>query len=97
MNKKSFKINTSTKDLAATLGLSPLEAMEWQIRHTITNKIIECANNYTVTEIAKTAGTSRARITKILKGDTFGISLDVLIRVLGAVGEEVKISFKRAS
>jgi predicted XRE-type DNA-binding protein len=97
MNKKTLKTNTSAKELAATLGLSPLEAMEWQIRHTITNKIIECSQNYTVTEIAKNAGTSRARITKILKSDTFGISIDVLIRVLGAVGEEIKISFKRAS
>jgi len=65
----------------------------------ITNKIISSSesSDLTVTDIAKIAGTSRARITKILKNDTHGISLDVLVRVLGALGEEMKISFKKAA
>jgi hypothetical protein len=32
-----------------------------------------------------------------LKGDTEGISLDVLLRILGAVGQRVEMKFKSAS
>jgi predicted XRE-type DNA-binding protein len=99
MKKNKVVVNKNSKELAASLGLSPLDAIEWEVRHMITNKIISSAeqSDITVTDIAKIAGTSRARITKILKNDTYGISLDVLVRVLGALGEEMKISFKKAA
>jgi transcriptional regulator with XRE-family HTH domain len=99
MKKQKTVVNKNSKELAATLGLSPLDAIEWEVRLMITNKIISSAekSDLTVTDIANLSGTSRARITKILKSDTHGISLDVLVRVLGALGEEMKISFKKAA
>lgn len=99
MKKTNKIVNKNAKELAKSLGLSALDAIEWEVRFMITNKIIESANEteLTITDIAKLSGTSRARITKILKNDTFGISLDVLVRVLGSLGEEVKISFKKAA
>lgn len=99
MKKNKVIVTKNSKELAAALGLSPLDAIEWEVRLMITNKIISSAehSDLTVTGIAKIAGTSRARITKILKNDTHGISLDVLVRVLGALGEEMKISFKKAA
>jgi hypothetical protein len=99
MKRSKVVVTKNSKELAAALGLSPLDAIEWEVRLMITNKIISSSesNDLTVTDIAKIAGTSRARITKILKNDTHGISLDVLVRVLGALGEEMKISFKKAA
>jgi predicted XRE-type DNA-binding protein len=99
MKKSKVVVTKNSKELAAALGLSPLDAIEWEVRLMITNKIISSSegSDLTVTDIAKIAGTSRARITKILKNDTHGISLDVLVRVLGALGEEMKISFKKAA
>ena len=99
MKKQKTVVNKNSKELSATLGLSPLDAIEWEVRLMITNKIISSAekSDLTVTDIANLSGTSRARITKILKSDTHGISLDVLVRVLGALGEEMKISFKKAA
>jgi transcriptional regulator with XRE-family HTH domain len=99
MKKNKVAVSKNAKELAAALGLSPLDAIEWEVRLMITNKIISSAkdSDLTVTDIAHLAGTSRARITKILKNDTHGISLDVLVRVLGALGEEMKISFKKAA
>lgn len=99
MKKNNTVVTRTSKELAEALGLTPADAVEWEVRIKITNKIISTVQNngMTVTEIAKEAGTSRARVTNILKGNTFGISLDVLFRVLGAVGEEVKISFKKAA
>lgn len=52
---------------------------------------------FTITKRAKDSGTSRGRVTKILKGDTFGISLDVLFRVLAATGLRVKLSYQKAA
>jgi predicted XRE-type DNA-binding protein len=99
MKNSKVVVSKNSKELAAALGLSPLDAIEWEVRLMITNKIISSSesSDLTVTDIAKIAGTSRARITKILKNDTHGISLDVLVRVLGALGEEMKISFKKAA
>lgn len=75
------------------------DAIEWKVRNLITKRIIESATEkkLSATFIAKEAGTSRASVTKILKDDSFGTSIDVLIRILCAVGEEMKISFKKAA
>ena len=99
MKKNNTRVCKTPKELAQALGLSNLDAIEWQVRHVITKKIIESAekSGMTVTEIAKQAGTSRARISKILKDDNTGISLDILVRVLAVLGNEIKISFKRAA
>ncbi len=99
MKNKKYVIARNPKELAISLGLRPLDILEWEVRLKITNKIIETAKKeqFSVTEVARLSGTSRARVTKILKGDTAGISLDVLVRVLGAMGEEIKISFKKAA
>ena len=97
--KNKFIVTRDSKELAAGLGLSPLDAIVWEVKLKMTNQIISSAegSDLTVTDIANLAGTSRARITKILKNDTHGISLDVLVRVLGALGEEMKITFKKAA
>jgi hypothetical protein len=47
--------------------------------------------------LRKITKTLRARITRILKNDTGDISLDVLFRVLGALGQKVKIQFSKAA
>lgn len=92
-------INKNSHELASSLGLSACDAVEWEIRHSVTQKIIEAASkkSLTVTQLAKESGTSRARITKILKEDSIGISLDVLFRVLGATGYRVKLSYSKAA
>lgn|GEM_PF-1105214 len=102
MAKKVKSIHPTAKnprELAMMLGLDPSIAVEWEVRHDVTMQII---NNFKskklkITTAALKAETSRARITRILKGDTKGISLDVLIRVLGATGQRVELKFLKAS
>ena len=96
-NKKN--ITRTSAELAKALGLDPLDSLEWELRYSITKKIIQSyvKSGHTVTELARMTGTSRARITKVLKEDTYGISLDVLVRILGAVGAKVKITFEKAA
>lgn len=97
-NKKTV-INNNATELAEALSLNSSVAVEWEVRSSVTKRIIDSANKnkITVTELAKLANTSRARVTKILKDNTYGISLDVLFRVLGALGDTVKLNYKKAS
>jgi predicted XRE-type DNA-binding protein len=97
--KRKITVSHNPKELAEALGLSSSVALEWDVRHKVTRKIIEVVDSekLKITSIALKAETSRARITRILKGDTEGISLDVLLRILGAVGQRVEMKFKSAS
>jgi predicted XRE-type DNA-binding protein len=69
------------------------------MRSDLTSQIINNfkQKNLTVTSIANESETSRARVTRILKRDTQGISLDVLFRVLGATGQGVLLKFFKVS
>ena len=99
MKKSNSIVTKNASELAKALGLSSSDAVEWEVRHSVTKKIISIVEkkSFTITLLAKESGTSRARVTKILKGETSGISLDVLFRVLGATGQKVKLSFKKAA
>ena len=100
MSKRVKPIVTrDAKELAESMGLTPADAVEWVLRHSLTNKIIGAAekNRLTVTHIAKGAKTSRARVTKVLKGNSQGISIDVLLRILGATGQTIRISYTKAA
>ncbi len=92
-------ISRNAEDIAVALGLPKSTAIEWQVRQQVTEKIIKIFDHsqMTITDLAKKAETSRARITRILKKDTSDISLDVLLRVLGATGQKVELKFLRTS
>ena len=98
--KKSKKIITKTSfELASALKLEHSDAIIWELRLSMAQRILKTAKQkrISVTDLAKTSKTSRARITKILKEETQGISLDVLVRVLVATGQKVKFNYKRVS
>ena len=100
MSKKVKPILTrNPTELAEAMGLSPADAVEWILRHSLTEKIVQTAqgSRLTVTQIAKGAKTSRARVTNVLKGNSQGISIDVLLRILGATGQTIKVSYKKAA
>lgn len=92
-------IARNAKELARTLNLDESVGVEWELRFSLTQRIIEIVkrDRIKITEIAKKAETSRARVTRILKGDTHGISLDVLARILGAIGQKAKITFSKSA
>ncbi len=96
---KSKFMNVETpEELAKALRLPKSVAVEWKVRSEVTYEIIRIfkRSEITVTAFAKMAKTSRARITRILKSDTSDISLDVLLRVLGALGQTVQLKFFKA-
>lgn len=97
--KIKVTISHNPREVAEAMGLNPAYAIEWELRYSVTKKILQAfqKGGQAVTTIAKKAQTSRARITRILKGDSHGISLDVLFRVLAAVGQNIKITYKKAA
>lgn len=48
-------------------------------------------------ELARLAGASRPRVTSILNGNLDGVSTDLLLRILAALGVRVRLRFHRAA
>ena len=89
----------SAEDLGHALGLSAADTAEMEFRSELTvalSKIIQ-AGRLTRLAIAKSAGTSRTRVTAIANGNTHGVSTDVLIRVLAATGHRTEVRVKKAA
>ena len=99
MAKSKVTVSRNSRELAEAMGLPPSKTLEWQVRHQLTEKIgVEMKKKkWTITEVAKASGTSRARVTDVIKGNSEGISIEVLLRILGALGNSIKISFQKAS
>jgi predicted XRE-type DNA-binding protein len=87
-------IAATPEDLARVLGLSAVEAREWQVQHALLRRLKEIAHRHKIThaEIAKRSGTSRTRVTAILNDDLEHVSTDLLIRILASLGYRVKVS-----
>ena len=95
---KSVTVRTA-KDLSCVLGLSLADTAQMEFRSELTvalAKIIQ-GGQLTHAEIAKSAGTSRTRVTAIANGNTHGVSTDVLIRVLAATGHRAEVRVKKAA
>ncbi|KAF4516243.1 hypothetical protein B566_EDAN000483 [Ephemera danica] len=83
----------TAEDLGQALGLSAADTAEMEFRSELTvalAKIIQ-AGRLTHAAIAKSAGTSRTRVTALANGNTHGVSTDVLIRVLAATGHRAEV------
>jgi predicted XRE-type DNA-binding protein len=96
--EKPIRTRTS-EDLGRAMGLSAAETGEMEFRSDLTCALTKIIQNgkYTHAEIAKKAGTSRTRVTAIANGNTQGMSTDLLIRVLSAIGYKVQLRVRKAA
>ena len=83
--------------LARTLGLTGVEAQEWQVQHALLKRLQQVvrAGALTHAEVARRGRSSRTRVTSILNGNLDNVSTDLLIRLLGGLGYRVKVSVSR--
>lgn len=90
---------TTPQTLARTLGLSGVEAEEWQVQHALLKRLTKIVNEAGLThaEVARMGGSSRTRVTSILNGNLDNVSSDLLIRLLAALGYRVKVSVTRVN
>ena len=96
MKAKMVTAKTS-ETLARTLGLSGIEAQEWQVQHALLKRLRRIVSDAALThaEVAQRGGSSRTRVTSILNGNLDNVSSDLLIRLLGALGYRVRVSVSR--
>ena len=97
MSKIRPIVAKTPESLVVALGLPPSMAREWQVQHSLVKRLrdVVAKEQLTHAEIAIRAGSSRTRITAILNGNIEHVSSDLLIRILGALGYEVRISVVR--
>jgi transcriptional regulator with XRE-family HTH domain len=99
VRKNKSTVTKTPTELARALGLSPLDGAEIEVRAELNDKIIDAVKRrgFTHAEVARLAMTSRTRITAIMNRNTHEVSTDLLLRILGALGYRVRVSFSRKS
>jgi predicted XRE-type DNA-binding protein len=97
MKKSKPVITRSAAELARAIGLSQADALNMEIRRKINQKIIEAVarSGLTHVEAARLAQTSRSRLTALLNRNTGGISTDLMLKILVALGYRATITFSR--
>jgi predicted XRE-type DNA-binding protein len=90
-------IARTPEELAKTLGLSSADAREWRIQYDLSKRLRDIVRkeNITHAELAQRAKTSRTRVTAVLNDNLEHVSTDLLIRMLAALGYEVRVSVAR--
>lgn len=91
-------VAATPEELAGALGLSAAAAKEWGVQYALLKRLKEIVRRQKIThaEVAKRAGTSRTRVTAILNDDLEHVSSDLLIRILGSLGYQVRVSVVRS-
>ena len=91
-------ITRNALELAQALGLSASDAIEWEARRQINDKIVAAIQESGLThaQVAKAARTSRSRVTAIVNRNRGQVSSDLMLRILTALGYRAKITFTRA-
>lgn len=91
-------VTKSSAELAHALDLGARDGLELEVRAKLNDEIIKIARRSGLTHarIARAAGTSRSRVTAILNRNTHQVSTDLLLRILGALGYDAKITIRRS-
>jgi predicted XRE-type DNA-binding protein len=99
MKKIKPIVTRTAAELAAALNLSPADAAEMDLRRRLNDKLIEAVSRSGLThvQVAKAAGTSRARLTAVLNRNTSHVSTGLMLRILASLGYSAKITFTRTS
>jgi predicted XRE-type DNA-binding protein len=97
MKKIKSIVTKDARELAVALGLNQTIGLEFEIRSDLNDKIIETVQKRGIThaEVARLAQTSRTRITALMNRQSNDISIDLMLRILGAIGVHAKIQFKK--
>lgn len=84
MKKIKPTISRNPREVAEAMGLDSCHAIEWEIKSSLMQRIADIFNSsgQSITQLAENAKISRSRVSKILKGDCVGISLEMLQMIL---------------
>lgn len=90
-----MKLNKEAKKLADDLGLSAVDASIMDLKAKLYTKSADLINESELTheEIAKKIGTSRARISRISKMGENNVSIELLIKLVAVLEDEMPVRF----
>jgi predicted XRE-type DNA-binding protein len=99
MSKNKTLVARNSKELAGVLGLTEADRAALEIQLELVEQIgVEVRRaGMTHARLAELAGASRPRVTAILNGNLEGVSTDLLLRILAALGVRVRLRFHRAA
>jgi predicted XRE-type DNA-binding protein len=99
MSKNKTLVARNSKELAEVLGLTDADRVALEIQFELAEQIgVEVRRaGMTHAQLAELAGASRPRVTAILNGNLDGVSTDLLLRILAALGVRVRLRFHRAA
>lgn len=96
---KGQKRYKSMKDFAKAIGLSESRGLEAEVKADLTKALIKEIERQGLThqEVAEVSGVSRTTVTGIVNNSLQKVTVDRLLRILGAVGLGVEVRIKKAS
>ena len=99
MNTRKTRTARDAGELAEALGLSDAYRAALGLQLDLVERIAAEVRRAGLTHagLARLAGTSRPRVTAILNGNLEGVSTDLLLRILAAIGVRVSLRFHRAA
>ncbi len=99
MSTNKTLVARNSKELADALGLTDADRAAMEIQFELAEQIALETRRAGIThaQLAQLAGASRPRVTAILNGNLDGVSTDLLLRVLAALGVRVRLRFHRAA
>ena len=99
MGKNKTLVARNSAELADALGLTDADRAAMEIQFELAEQIaLETRRaGMTHAQLAQLAGASRPRVTAILNGNLDGVSTDLLLRILAALGVRVRLRFHRAA
>jgi predicted XRE-type DNA-binding protein len=99
MNTNKTLVARNSKELAEALGLTEADRAAMEIQSELAEQIALETRRAGIThaQLAQLAGASRPRVTAILNGNLDGVSTDLLLRILAALGVRVRLRFHRAA
>jgi predicted XRE-type DNA-binding protein len=99
MSKRKTLVARNSKELAEAMGLTDADRAALEVQLELAEQIgVEVLRaGMTHAQLAELAGASRPRVTAILNGNLDGVSSDLLLRILAALGVRVRLRFHRAA
>jgi predicted XRE-type DNA-binding protein len=99
MSTHKTLVARNSKELAEALGLTDADRAAMEIQFELAEQIaLETRRaGMTHAQLAQLAGASRPRVTAILNGNLDGVSTDLWLRILAALGVRVRLRFHRAA
>lgn len=94
-----MKKTSSAADLARQLGITPNRGVEATMKAPLIGAVLREVSRQHLThvELAERTGLPRSAVTGILSGSLQKVTIDRVLRLVGAVGLEAEIKIRRAA